>query len=56
MESQTPSLALSDDEAMELHRFTINAYLDPNKYPALCKLIARVDIRVHQLRGPQPPA
>ena len=53
MDAPTPSLALSDDEAMELHRFTINAYLDPNKYPALCKLMVRVDTRVSQIRGSQ---
>jgi len=55
MESQavTP-IVLSDDEARELQRFTRHDYISGRDYPALLRLLLRVDQRVETLtRAPQ---
>jgi len=39
----TEPLTLSQAEAEELHRFTRNDYISPNSYPALLKLLARIE-------------
>lgn len=44
-----PSIVLSDDEALELHRFTLNDYISQRNYPALMRLLDRVGARVQDL-------
>ena len=42
-------LTLSDDEARELYQYTSHDYINPNKLPALHKLMARLS----RLYGPR---
>jgi hypothetical protein len=37
-------VTLTEDEIDELHKFTVQAYLDPNRWPHLRKLLDRVDM------------
>lgn len=39
-------IVLSEDEVAELYRFTRNDYVNPNTYPALTRLLARLEKRV----------
>jgi len=50
MRPPTEPVVLSDDEAVELYRFTRNMYLSQNAYPALNKLLWRVVDRVEDVR------
>jgi hypothetical protein len=34
-------IVLSDEEAAELYRYTLNDYISPAKYPALMRLLDR---------------
>jgi len=42
-EQTIPVVQMDAEEAEQLYRFTCNAYLDPNTYPALRRLLLRVD-------------
>jgi len=35
-------IVISHEEAIEIYRFTRNAYINPNNYPELLRLIDRV--------------
>lgn len=35
-------IIVSEDEAIELYRFTKNDYINPNNYPALLRLLTRI--------------
>lgn len=39
------AIVLSQQEAEELYRYTVNDYINPNLYPALMKLLARLSLR-----------
>lgn len=42
-------IVVSDEEALELHRFTLHDYISPKKHPALMQLLERVGARVTEL-------
>jgi hypothetical protein len=44
-------ILISDEEAIELDRFTRNDYISVKTYPALMKLLNRVAARVKELQG-----
>jgi hypothetical protein len=50
---EKPPLGLSDAEADELYRFTYDAYVDPNRWPALRKLLVRIDEHLGRDRLPK---
>ena len=35
-------VTLTPEEVQELHRYLFSAFLDPNAYPALARLVVRV--------------
>jgi hypothetical protein len=46
MTEPNDQVVLSDEEAEELYRFTKNDYINRNNYPALMRLLVRVEKRV----------
>lgn len=50
MDSARTEIIVSDEEADELYRFTLNDYINPNKWPALLRLLDRVSARVRDTK------
>jgi hypothetical protein len=48
---QEVMITMSDDEALELYRFTVNDYINVNHYPALTTLLNRVSKRVKEIHA-----
>lgn len=46
VEMKAEALVLSDQEAAELYRYLLNDYINPNTYPSLLGLLARIERKV----------